>query len=128
MEMSKEEIVRRYKEAKKKSGMIQILAELNGTSKTEIRKVLTEFGITLPGNPNFGTPQARIKKQIRKEDTMATLLTDTGETINDERETKFKLPKEIRDILEDNLKTVREQIAVLAEKENTIETFLKEHE
>lgn len=60
MEMSKEEIVRRYKEAKKKSGMIQILAELNGTSKTEIRKVLTEFGITLPGNPNFGTPQARM--------------------------------------------------------------------
>lgn len=59
---------------------------------------------------------------------MATLLTDNGEIINDERETKFKLPKEIRDILEDNLKTVREQIAVLNEKKHTIEMFLKEHE
>lgn len=68
MQMSKDEIVRKYKEAKNKKHMIEILADLNLCDKSLIKSILTEGGISLPRNPNFGKPKAQIKKPIAKED------------------------------------------------------------
>lgn len=68
MQMSKDEIVRKYKEAKNKKHVIEILADLNTCDKSLIRTILTEGGISLPGNPNFGKPKAQIKKPIATEE------------------------------------------------------------
>lgn len=132
MEMSKEEIVRKYKEARYKKGYIQILADLNGVDKSVIRKILIDAGITLPGNPNFGTPTAKIKKQIRKEEDMAS-LTETEEIIHDDslknnEEKKISLPKEIRKILEEDLEAIQVKMEALTDKRDAIETFLKEND
>lgn len=40
------EIVRHYLEAKDPSGMIQILADLNGTTESRIKRILYNAGIT----------------------------------------------------------------------------------
>ena len=48
MEMTKEEIVRKYQRAetdKEKKEQIQILAELNATTEAHIRQVLREMGV-----------------------------------------------------------------------------------
>lgn len=49
MEMSNEEIVRRYKEAKNKQQQITILAELNSVKKEDIKAILKENGVDLRG-------------------------------------------------------------------------------
>lgn len=48
MEMTKEEIVRKYQRAettKEKKEQIQILAELNATTEAHIKHVLREMGV-----------------------------------------------------------------------------------
>ena len=44
MQMTKEEIIRHYQQAKNKDDDIQILAELNVTTTDEIRAILIEGG------------------------------------------------------------------------------------
>lgn len=99
MEMSREEIIRKYKEAKYKKGYIQILAELNGVDKSVIRKILIDAGITLPGNPNFGKGEKK----------------------------KMVIPEEIKKQLELDLKDIDVQIAELTKRSNVIWHFLKEN-
>lgn len=128
MEMSREEIVRRYKEAKYKKGYIQILADLNGVDKSEIRKILIDAGITLPGNPNFGTPMAKIKKTIKKDKGMEpvketkNVIEETVRKISEPK--KPEIPDEIKEILEDDLNEIRKQIDLLVEKRTAIIRFL----
>ena len=42
MEMSNEEIIRRYKQAKHKASQIQILAELNAFPKSKILEIVSD--------------------------------------------------------------------------------------
>ena len=58
MTMTDNEIVREYKAAKNKQHQIEILADLNTTSKDEIKKILKANGVNLRGG-NF-----RAKKPI----------------------------------------------------------------
>lgn len=51
MEMTKNEIVRNYREAKDKRGQITILAHLNACRVDEIKQILKDAGETLPRGP-----------------------------------------------------------------------------
>lgn len=57
MEMSNEEIIRRYKQAKHKPSQIQILAELNACPKSKILEIVSDSIV-----PNHPTP-AQPKEQ-----------------------------------------------------------------
>ena len=50
MTMTPEEICREYRQAKAPTKQIQILADLNGCKKDEIKQILIDGGEKLPGN------------------------------------------------------------------------------
>ena len=50
MTMTPEEICREYRQAKSPTKQIQILADLNGCKKDEIKRILVDCGEKLPGN------------------------------------------------------------------------------
>jgi len=50
MTMAPEEICREYRQAKAPTKQIQILADLNGCKKDEIKRILIDGGEKLPGN------------------------------------------------------------------------------
>ena len=50
MTMTNEEICREYRQAKAPTKQIQILADLNGCKKDEIKQILIDGGEKLPGN------------------------------------------------------------------------------
>ena len=57
MEMSNEEIIRRYKQAKHKAAQIQILADLNACPKSKILEIVSDSIV-----PRHPTP-AQLKEQ-----------------------------------------------------------------
>lgn len=61
MTMTNEEIVRHYREAADKAADIQVLADLNVTSKNEIIAILEAAGETLPGKHRAGKLDEKIK-------------------------------------------------------------------
>lgn len=63
MQMTEEEIVRRYKQADNKRDSIQILAELNACPKQTIRDILEANGLGVPKVGNRYTAQAKALKE-----------------------------------------------------------------
>ena len=119
MQMSKDEIVRKYKEAKDKKHVIEILADLNTCDKSLIRTILTEGGISLPGNPNFGKPKAQIKKPIE--------TVEKKELEEPKEEPKNFLPGVIRDQLMKDADDIDKQIDELIKKKQVILDYVYEH-
>ena len=75
LQMTVEEIVRSYREAKDKAAQVGILADLNLCSKETIRKILVEGGLDprqLPRAPRKKPPSytqsENLKEQKKKED------------------------------------------------------------
>lgn len=158
MEMSEEEIVRSYKEAKKKRGQIQTLAELNACDKQKIISILKKHNITLPGNPNFRKSSDKqsdnanktivvitdkedkktkekenteimdhtIRTNIKPEDKEETNGTAAAEAAVPET-VKIKIPDSIRDQLNRDLESIKEQISKLVDRKIDIQKFLNEH-
>ncbi len=62
MQMSNEEIVRRYKEAKDKAKQLGILSELNACDRQKIKDILAEGGID-----HRQLPRSRKEKDVRPE-------------------------------------------------------------
>lgn len=77
MQMTEEEIVRRYKQADNKRKSIRILAELNGCQKQTIRDILEANGLGVPKTGNRYTAQARALKE--------KMATDEAEADGSER-------------------------------------------
>ena len=63
MQMTEEEIVRRYKQADNKRDSIRILAELNGCQKQTIRDILEANGLGVPKVGGRYTKQAKALKE-----------------------------------------------------------------
>lgn len=63
MQMTEEEIVRRYKQADNKRDSIRILAELNACQKQTIRDILEANGLGVPKVGNRYTAQAKALKE-----------------------------------------------------------------
>ena len=72
MQMTEEEIVRRYKQADNKRDSIRILAELNGCQKQTIRDILEANGLGVPKVGNRYTAQAKALKEK---------MAETGEAV-----------------------------------------------
>lgn len=68
MQMTDGEIRRNYKEAKNKQRQIKILAELNGCSQDEIRKVL------FPKENNSSTSSVEVSEEVNSGDIMNLLF------------------------------------------------------
>lgn len=69
MEMSNEEIIRRYKQAKHKASQIQILAELNAFPKSKILEIVSD-SIT-PKHPTPAQPKEQ-PETVRAVDNLAS--------------------------------------------------------
>lgn len=67
MEMSKDEIVVRYRQAKDPAKQIGILADLNCCTKEEIAEVLLEAGFKLKGYKKIETPEAAMQQPETQE-------------------------------------------------------------
>lgn len=72
MQMTEEEIVRRYKQADNKRDSIRILAELNACPKQTIRDILEANGLGVPKVGNRYTAQAKALKEK---------MAETGEAV-----------------------------------------------
>ena len=68
MQMTTEEIIRNYTEAKDKSKQIGILADLNGCDKEKIRSILRTKGVPLPtkGRPKKETSTRKTSTKTKK--------------------------------------------------------------
>lgn len=72
MQMTEEEIVRRYKQADNKRDSIRILAELNACPKQTIRDILEANGLGVPKVGNRYTAQAKaLKEKLASEEAEA---------------------------------------------------------
>ena len=133
MEMSNEEIVRRYRQAKNKRSQVNILAQLNCCSKDEIIEVLKQEGITdkqLPraersdkGKKKSGEPAAEAKE------TEITAPLEKQET-NSQEEEKNKLNSSTVDvnilIIEND--ELRKQLALIRLENSKLEQLVKKSE
>lgn len=133
MEMSNEEIVRRYKLAKNKRSQVNILAQLNCCKKDEIIEVLKQEGITdkqLPraersdkGKKKSGEPAAEAKE------TEITAPLEKQET-NSQEEEKNKLNSSTVDvnilIIEND--ELRNQLALIRLENSKLEQLVKKSE
>ena len=61
MQMTNEEIIRRYNNSDKKQAQIRILAELNACTKDYIRQILTDAGCNVPKCGNRYTKKQTVK-------------------------------------------------------------------
>lgn len=122
MQMTNEEIVRNYNEAKNKTAQIGILADLNCCPKSEIRNILREAGIKLSGNPNFG--KATIKKKPKAKDELKA----AAEEIEKQEEEKTKrIPDVVRHQLLEDIKKLDEEIGELLKKKKELLDFVYEN-
>ena len=64
MQMTDNEIVKSYKEAKEKKKQIGILADLNGCNRQEITAILRNNGVDLPGPKPKKTEEPKDKPKI----------------------------------------------------------------
>ncbi len=106
MEMTQEEIVKRYKEAKDQRKQISILADLNACKQNDIIDVLTAAGVVTEAKkrgPKPGTKQHPLKERKKQE-----------KAVNSNKEIIQKLRDANRKLLEDNKKL--EQRAKEAER------------
>lgn len=110
MQMSREDIVKSYKESKDKRHQIEVLADLNCIDKDAIRAILYEAGVPLPGKP-----KAQIKKPI-----------ETVEKKEPEEPKNF-LPGVIRDQLMKDADDIDKQIDELIKKKQVILDYVYEH-
>ena len=143
MQMTVEEIIRNYTEAKDKSKQIGILADLNGCDKEKIRSILRTKGVPLP------TKGRQIIKTEYKYDAdrKALILTNktTGntETIpldelidktpivglpnpTTELVVKPTLPNIVKDMIKERLVAIESKIIELRLDKEELEDFLEQ--
>ena len=110
LEMTVEEIVRSYREAKDKEAQLEILADLNVCSKEEIRRVLVEGGVR-----QQELPRKRRRKGEAIEEVTVEASVDEG--LEEARR---------RDIIEEALKAYRDKL--MDEYTTLFEAFVKAKE
>ena len=90
MQMTTEEIIRNYTEAKDKSKQIGILADLNGCDKERIRSILGTKGVPLPTK---GRPKGKSTVKASSTSTKKSTSTESNPKIEDlVQKDEFKSP------------------------------------
>lgn len=124
MQMTEEEIVKKYKENRNKKGYTNILAQLNCCTKQDINDILRKHGVDLPGNPNFGKPKATLKKEEPATTEEPVVIDTTDKTLdkscpitkdesNDNNEsstnTSIHIPDSIKELIKNYLNDLIKQ-------------------
>ena len=119
MQMTEEEIVRRYKQADNKRGSIRILAELNACPKQTIRDILEANGLGVPKVGNRYTAQAKaLKEKMASEEAEADGSRRKRLLKNDEPE-KIRLgeseTRELKTEPTENVGTCQQEVGTMSE-------------
>lgn len=139
MTMSENEIVRNFKEAKKKREQIGILAELNQCSQEQIREILLRNGISeaelpkKPGKSRKAEPevfQQQIKKNHAKAEEFRSGKAEPEEMIPTmpvtTKEVKPEIPFTVRYLCINRIRAIDEVMAKLMEERMELEDFIGE--
>ncbi len=116
MQMTTEEIIRNYTEAKDKSKQIGILADLNGCDKEKIRSILRTKGVPLPTK---GRPKKETVEKVTwlKEDPKIEDLVQKDEFESPIRPMKATIKGgQVKKITFKNIDTGEETVACAEEK------------
>lgn len=128
LQMRKNEIVRNYKSAKNPKEQIRILADLNCTSQTEIKKVLAEAGVELPQRTSKNA-----KKPINTQCEEENREVEEVKEIEQINQPEDDVASEIEKILHEELERLDAHLSLLKMRKEIIESryekimvFLKE--
>lgn len=113
MQMTENEIVKSYKEAKEKGKQIGILADLNGCQRQEITAILRNNGVDLPG------PKPK-KVEEPKEPKPKTY-----ERITEYPAKDIEVPICVKEELMSSVEALTEQIDSLLKRREDIIDFIK---
>ena len=109
MQMTENEIVKSYMEAKEKDKLICILAELNGCQRHDITAILRNNGVDLPG------PKLKKIEEPKPK---------TYERITEYPEHDIEVPKCVKEELESSVQALNNQITIMRERRDEILAFL----
>lgn len=134
MQMSNEEIVRRYREAKDKGKQIGILADLNACDKKQIRDILVAGGIsyrTLPRErketktaaKTTGTPKKNAIKTEKEPEKPAN--TQSDEISN--KQSCLEIPDLVKKIVTEKMIEIQENIDRDSMMLKELDTFMKSY-
>lgn len=104
MNMTNEEIIRNYKEAKNPYKQAKILAQLNGCSEDEIKNILHEAGVLKAYN------RKPAKTEKKKQEVKVTVK-ETKEVIPAPEIKKEEIPAEVTRLIDERLKEINIQIS-----------------
>ena len=93
MQMTVEEIIRNYTQAKDKSKQIGILADLNGCDKEKIRAILISKGCQMPtkGRPRKTSTSTKKTTSTKKKESTSTEKTVESPVKKDELESPLRM-------------------------------------
>ena len=137
MEMTTDEIVRSFREAKDRRKQVTILAELNDCSVEEIRSTLVAGGINwreLPRAPRAGkTPNAATTEdpsESRKSPPQAEIAPEDGVCVNVDEEVILSALEAYKRQLEQEADTLKkeyeEKQAFISSRMQKVETILQD--
>lgn len=123
MQMTEEEIVRRYKQADNKRDSIRILAELNACPKQTIRDILEANGLGVPKVGNRYTAQAKaLKEKMASEEAEAdgSKRKQAKRLLKNEEPEKIRLgeseTRELKTEPSENVGTHQQEVGTMSEK------------
>lgn len=133
MQMTNDEIVMRYKQAKSKGDQVQILAELNDCPVERIIGILTSAGID---NRNFNRLRAKLEKhEPQKEQAEAEKQPEADELPPMDRRFSVEVAKELSKTVEkaqqesyyceELFEPIRKEVAALMDKRRSIYAELR---
>ena len=130
MQMTVEEIIRNYTQAKDKSKQIGILADLNGCDKEKIRAILISKGCQMPtkGRPKKETTEKKIESYVKK---VTFKNIDTGEetvACAEEKplEEKLFIPEVVKGLVIERISQIEFEITKLKLDKEELEDFLEQ--
>ena len=104
MQMTPNEIVKSYKEAKEKKKQIQILSELNCCSTADIKQILRDNGVEFPGpNP---------KKAKEEKTKVVAVISKDAPTLPAEKVIP-EIPRWVKEAVEERINRLDEEIKTM---------------
>ena len=114
--MSKEEILRSFKEAKNKTNQIKVLADMNCTTSKEMRNWLIENGAEVPEDKRF-----KNNHQPKNKDIIEYNVKE-DETLN--KSNSKEIPDSIRKILAERRSHLLNNIRKMQSEVDDIDSFI----
>lgn len=125
MNMTENEIIRQYKEAKDKREQIKILADMNLCEREEIEKILKDNGQRLPAQAPKKKPQNEPSKET--EDIPAPAMEPPEKPYAaGTKAGGFHVPDKVKELVDAKMVRLQEAIDIYREKIKEYETDLEE--